>query len=230
MLGELQKSWYIKYSTPTWQVPIAAAAPHDSETIRPPFDNSVYFTDIFRAYEYCIYHATSILLLLLYQDLSFGHVQPIEDILPGRFPNGSIQCLAGNICRCTEFLCLEQHGARGYIVLQLPATIAYLAIDKKSPEALWLYDVCKRHARRSGFGWGDFAMDQVTPLSQWMASCRDRQPDSESDNHLAAMQPCWARNSEGCANGSTSVQSCAALPMRSNGSQEGPECSLSRKA
>lgn len=174
ILKELRATWQIKYSTPMWQVPVASASAQDSDSITPPFDSAFYFTDLYRAYDFCAHQMACILLFLLYQDFSSGNVQPVQDILPGLFHNGSVQDLARNICRCTDFLCLEKYGSRGYIILQLPATIAYLAIDKDSSEAKWLYDVCKRHARSSGFGWGDFAMDQVTPLSQWLASCRDR--------------------------------------------------------
>ena len=69
---------------------------------------------------------------------------------------------------------LDIHGSRGYIVLMFPATIAYFASGKGSPEAKWLHDVCKRHATSCGFGFGDFALDQITPLSLWMEDCKER--------------------------------------------------------
>ena len=186
-LKGIREAWHVKYSSPVWSVPIVSASSQSSDSISPPFDTSLYFTDIFRAYDCCVFNMTLIFYFLLYQDLSSGNVQPVEDTLPGLDSNETIQTLARNICRCTDFLCLEEHGSRGYIVLQLPATIAYLAVDKDSPEAKWLYDVCKKHARRSGFGWGDFAMDQVTPLSQWMASCRDRYRESASNGRASVL-------------------------------------------
>lgn len=195
-LKEIQEAWHINYSSPVWPVPITSASSQGSDSMEPPFDASLYFTDIFRAYDCCVFNMTLIFCFLLYQDLSSGNVQPVEDTLPGLYPNGTIQNLARNICRCTDYLCLEEHGSRGYINLQLPATIAYLAVDKDSPEAKWLYDVCKKHASRSGFGWGDFAMDQVTPLSQWMASCRDRYRDSASNGHFSVERPCWADHAD----------------------------------
>ena len=212
ILSHLRKSSHIEYS-PIQDVPIAAAAPHCSENILPPFDASIHFTGMFRAYEYCVYQMSCILLLLLYQDLSSGHIQPVEDIVPGFAPHEAIQQLARNICRCTEYLCLEQHGSRGYIVLQLPAIIAYFSIDNNSPEARWLYNTCKNRARSSGFGWGDFALDQVTPLSQWMASCRDRHRDARPNGHFAAAH-------KDRASGSTSALCDAALRMRANGNPE----------
>lgn len=220
ILKELREAWHIKYSTPVWQVPVASASSQSSD-IRPPFDENIYFTDMFRAYDYCTFQMTLILLFLLYQDLSPKNLQPVEDILPGLFPNGSIQKLVCNICRCTEYLCLEQNGSRGYIVLQLPATIAYLAVDRNSPEAKWLYDVCKKRARSSGFGWGDFAMDQVTPLSLWMAASRNRHRYVESNGHFAVVKPCWALDSKERAIGRTTLPSDAGLPMRAWRSLEG---------
>lgn len=227
MVRELREAWPIHYGTSLWQVPVVSASSQGSDNIRPPFDASIYFTDTYRAYEYCIWQTLCILLFLLYQDISPENVQPVEDILPGHFPDGSVQNLVRNICRCTEFLCLEQNGSRGYIVLQVPATIAYLAADKDSPEAMWLYAVCKKHARDSGFGWGQFSMDLVTPLSQWLASCRDRHPTPGSNGRFAAVRQCWPLGSKECALGSTSSQSDAALPTRAGRSLEGDVSNLS---
>ena len=215
-LKEMRKVWHIRNSSSVWPVPVVSASTQDSDNIRPPFDAALYFTDMFLAYDYCAFNMTLILLFLLYQDLSLDNGQPIEDILPGLWHDGSIQNLVRNICRCTDFLCLEKHGSRGFIVLQLPATVAYLATDKSSPEAQWLYNVCKKRARSSGFGFGDFAMDQVTPLSQWLASCRDRHRHRNlgSNGHFSVVRPCWAPDPEERAVANTSSQSDTILPMR----------------
>lgn len=218
MLKEIREAWHIKYSTPAWGVPVTTVSSHGSENINPPFDANIYFTDMFRAHEYCIFQINCILLFLLYQDLSPENLQPVEDMLPGLFPNGSVLNLVRNICRCTEFFCLERNGSRGYIVLTLPATIAYLAIDKNLPEAKWLYNVCKKRARGNGFGWGDFAMDQSSPFSQWMASCRDRHRNSERAGNFSERRPCWAQDSKGrrLSIGHASTQLEAALPVRAS--------------
>ena len=204
-LKGLREAWRIRHPNAAWQVPVAPTLSQGPDNMRPPFDAATYFTDIFRAYEYCIFQMTLILLFLLYQDLSAGNVQPVQDILPGLSPNGSMQQLVGNICRCTEFLCLDKHGSRGYIIFQLPATIAYLAVGDDSLEAKWLHDACKKRARSSGFGWGEFAMDQVTPLSMWMTSARDRRRNQRSNSNIAEVTPCWPRDSEEGAMVSTSV-------------------------
>lgn len=211
ILHELREAWHIKYSTPVWPVPVGSSFSQGSNNVRPPFDASLYFTDLLRAYEYCTFQIDCILLFLLYQDISPDNLQPVEDILPGLFPNGSVQDRVRDVCRCTEFLCSEQNGSRGYILLQLPATIAYISVDKNTPEAKWLYDVCKTRARSSGFGWGDFAMDQVTPLSVWMASCRDRHRNRERSGRFSEGRPCTER---AIASVNASSEHDAALPMR----------------
>ena len=224
ILKEVREAWHIKYSTPLWRVPLTPASLQGSDDIEPPFDAAIYFTNMFRAYEYCTFQVACLLLFLIYQDLSPDNLQPIEEILPGVFPNGSVQHLVRNICRCTEYLCLEMNGSRGYIVLQVPATMAYLAVDRESPEAKWLYEVCKKRARTSGFGLGDFAMDQPTPLRQWMASCRDRHRNVEKSAKFTEGRPCWQRDAKERAMAILHAPppSEAALPMRSSKTPEGP--------
>ena len=216
-LRALREAWYINNSTLVSSVPVTAASSHALD-MTPSFDEAAYFTNIYRAHEYCIFKMACILYFLLYQDLSSGNVQPVEDILPGLFPDGTIQSLVRNICRCSQYLLLEQHGSRGYIVLQLPVTIAYLASDKNSLEAKWLYGMCKRYARSSGFGWGDYAMDQVTPLSQWMASCRDRHRNHQAKGHLAVAQPSWRVDSDERFVDCHTSHSDTSLPLRASGS------------
>ena len=214
----MRESWHIRYSSPLWRVPLTSASLQGSDNIKPPFDAAIYFTDMFRAYEYCTFQITCMLLFLIYQDLSPDNLQPIEDIFPGVFPNGSVLHLVRNICRCTEYLCLEKNGSRGYIVLQVPATMAYLAVDRESPEAKWLYNVSKKRARTSGFGLGDFAMDQPLPLRQWMASGRDRHRNAEKSAEFIEPRPWWQRDEKERAMAIRHAPSPpeADLPMRSS--------------
>ena len=219
-LKEVREAWNIEYSTPLWHVPLTPASLQGSDNIRPPFDAAIYFTNVFRAYEYCVFQIARIILFLLYQTLSPDNLQPVEHIFPDLFPNGAtgtVQHLVREICRCTDYLCLESNGSRGFILLQIPATMAYLAVDPESPEAKWLYHVCKKRAGSSGFGFGDFAMDQVTPLRRWCASCRDRQRNPEKPGHLSEGRTCWARDAKDRAMVilQASSQPEAALPMRS---------------
>ena len=218
ILRVVREAWNITYSTPLWRVPLTPASLQGSDNIKPPFEAAIYFTNMFRAYEYCTFQVACILLFLTYQELSPDNLQPVDDIFPGVFPNGSVQYLVRNICRCTEYLCLEKNGSRGYIVLQIPATVAYFAVDRESPEAKWLYDVCKKRAPTSGFGLGDFAMDQPAPLRQWMASCRDRHRNAEKSDKFTEAPPCWQRNAKERAMAilKAPLPSEAAPPMRSS--------------
>lgn len=208
--------WHTKYSTPLWSVPVTPpASPHPLEgthnmgphNVAPPFQTVLYFQNMVRAYEYCIYQMTSLLIYQLYQDISGGDTQPLRHILPLLLPQNAVQSLAHEICRSTEYLCLDKHGSRGYMVLQFPAIVAYHAVNKESAEAKWLYDVCKRNARENGYGFGDFALDQVTPLSIWLASCRERYGIPVSDQ-LAD------ESHQTCPAGSS------ALPVSSEGNSE----------
>ena len=218
ILREVREAWHLKHSTPLWWVPLTPASLQGSDGIKPPFDAAIYFTNMYRAYEYCTFQVVCILLFLIYKDLSPNNLQPVEDIFPGVFPNGSVLHLVRNVCRCTEYLCLEKNGSRGYIVLQVPATMAYFAVDRESPEAKWLYHVCKKRARTSGFGLGDFAMDQPTPLRQWMASSRDRHRNAEKSFKTAEARACWQRGAKERAMTILHAPSPpeAALPMRSS--------------
>lgn len=175
----LRETWHSKYSSPLWQIPpkTSSAANACHSNMEPPFETVLYFTDMYRANDFCIYNTVLILLVMLYDRVSHD----LDPSLPyptfalqARFPKTSLQTLVHDICRCTEFLLLDIHGSRGYVVFTLPATIAYYASDKESPEAKWLHDMCKGHADRSGFGFGEFALDRATPLSTWMDDCKKR--------------------------------------------------------
>lgn len=180
---ELRKGWNIKYSGPLWQIPpkntsLAMREGRSSlDLVEPPFQTVLYFTDLSRVNDFLIYNTTLILLIMLYEAVSYD-IEPSlsypSTTLQTLFPKITLQSLACDICRCTEYLLLDIHGARGYIILNFPATVAYFAIDKETAEAKWLHDVCKRNAERSGFGFADNALDRATPLSIWMSDCEKR--------------------------------------------------------
>ena len=177
----LWETWHVKYSDPVWPVSPKATVPENSENhqtpIEAPFQTVLYFTDMNRAYEFCIYNVALILLIMLYEQVSndLDTLSPYpRAALQALLPEKSLRSIIQDICRCTEYLLLDIHGSRGYIVLMFPATVAYLASEKNSPEAAWLRDVCSRNADSSGFGFGDFALDQITPLRLWMDYCKKR--------------------------------------------------------
>ena len=177
----LKETWNVKYSDPIWPVSPKGISPTSSENhlnpIEPPFQTALYFTDMQRAYDFCIYNVALILLIMLYDRVS-NDLDP-RSPYPGAalqtlLPRMSLQSIIQDICRCTEYMLLDIHGSRGYIVLMFPATVAYLASEKHSSEAKWLRDVCSRNADSSGFGFGEFALDQITPLKLWMDYCKKR--------------------------------------------------------
>jgi len=181
----LGEAWHTKYSNPLYQIPPKMTPPaspvggNSPELLVPPFQTVLYSTDMYRAYDFCIYTTTLILLFMLYEELSHDldpSLQYPSIALQALFPKISLQSLVRDIRRCTEYMLLDIHGSRGYIVLMFPATVAYFASDKDSSEAKWLQDVYKRHASSSGFGFGDSALDQVTPLSSWMENCKESRP------------------------------------------------------
>ena len=197
---DLKVPWHAKYSNPVWETSpkiTPPATPMDGnppQVTEAPFQTVLYFTDMYRAYDLLIYNSTLILLIMLYEqvslDLDPSLSYPNETLLT-LFPDMSLQSLIQNICRCTEYMLLDIHGSRGYISLMLPATIGYLASEGDSAEARWLREVCKRHAGSSGFGFGAFTLDQITPLSMWMNDWKKRRQATQlfrSDPELLTPQ------------------------------------------
>ena len=167
-LKQLHENWLTTYSKPVWSTtPSAETLQGQAEA---PFDTVLHFSDMYRGWDFCTYTTTLILTMMLYVQVSYhcepslSHLTPLQKL----FPQTSVRQLINDICRSTEYLLLDIHGSRGYIILMFPATVAYFASDRGSLEAKWLHDICKRHAGSSGFGFGDFALDQVMPLSMWM--------------------------------------------------------------
>ena len=179
----LRETWHAKYTNPVWQTspkmtpPTTPVGDISPNFLIPPFQTVLYFTDMYRAYDLCIYNTTLILLIMLYEQVSHD-LDPLlqypSPALQALFPTTSPHSLIRDICRCTEYMLLEEHGSRGYIVLMFPATIAFFASEKDSLEAKWLRDVCKRHAGSSGFGFGDLALDQPMPLNRWTNEWKTR--------------------------------------------------------
>jgi hypothetical protein len=175
-LGTLHDAWKTKYPTAKWPVkresrPKMKKA--DMISPIPPFDDVFYFEDMRRANDFCIYKVALILTLLFLQEVAGPQV--VNSVLLKTFPNNpsySIQSLASFICRSAEYLTLDIHNSRGYIIFTFPVTIAYMVLDKNSPEASYLYDMCSLNADSSGYGFGGAALDQVTPLTMWVERCK----------------------------------------------------------
>ena len=191
----LQVMWHLKYATQVWELPpkttqsAITSSSKSTSLIDSPFPTVLYFKNMHRAHDYCIYTSTLILLTMLY-----GHVaHEVEPSLAFSsaglrelFPEITIRSLVQEICRCTEFMLLNTHGSRGYIILMFPATIAYFASDKDSSEAKYLYSVCKQHVSGSGFGFADLALDSLTPLSARMDRYKQNQRRRQTEPDRAA--------------------------------------------
>ena len=178
-LKDLHQSWEAQYPYSYWQVtPSPRSNPAGNEKMKsppPPFETVLHFTDLERAYDFCLFNATLLLVLLLLEES--GESQLVSKFLQDMFPtcaNFSIQIIANLICRSADYLLLDKHGSLGYILWTFSATVTYLFMDKNLPEAKYVFDITTRNSASSGFGFGDFVLKMPTPLSMWMEGCKAR--------------------------------------------------------
>ena len=175
-LKELHDSWKVQYPNATWLVPTPSVPILETKSGTCPvcpFDCIIYFSDMARANDFCHYNIALILILQLLEDVAGP--QFVQEILHDTFPehpDWSIQTLALQICRCAEYLLLDIHNSRGYIIFTFPATIAYIVLDKNSIEARYLHYICSLNAKSTAFGFGGVALGHVTPLTIWVDSCK----------------------------------------------------------
>ena len=171
--GEAQYLNSYRQVTPSSRPP--SAGDEVTESTRPPFETVLHFTDVQRAYDFCLFNVALLLVLLLLEDA--GEQQLVSRFLQDKFPTSadcSIQDIAKLICRSADYLLLDEHGSLGYIFWTFPAAISYLFMDKKLPQATYVLDITTRNAATSGFGFGDFVLKVPTPLAMWMDGCRAR--------------------------------------------------------
>lgn len=171
----LYKNWLAEYPKAMWPTPSKPSQGNPLGGSQSAFETVFYFTDMYRAHDFCYYNATLILLIMIYEQVSHDLDPSLpcpSSILQTLFPGASLQNLIRDVCRSAEYLLLDIHGSRGHIGFLFPATVAYFASNRASVEAKWLYDICKRNAGSSGFGFGDFALDKVMPLSLCLDKCK----------------------------------------------------------
>lgn len=178
-LQDLHHAWEAQYTNSYWPVtPSPRSRPTGNEEIKyppPPFETVLHFTDLQRAYDFCLFNATLLLVLLLLEES--GESQLVSKFLQDMCPtiaNCSIQIIANLICRSADYLLLDKHGSLGYILWTFSATVTYLFMDKNLPQAKYVFDITTRNSVSSGFGFGDFALKMHTPLSMWIEGCRAR--------------------------------------------------------
>lgn len=193
-LKDLHHAWEVQYPDSYWPVTPSPRSPsagnEEMKSPPPPFETVLHFTDLQRAYDFCLFNAALLLVFLLLEDS--GEPQLVSKFLPDMFPtfaNSSIQVIANLICRSADYLLLDKHGSLGFIFWTFPATVCYLFMDKNLPQAKYVFDIITRNAASSGFGFGDFVLQMPTPLGMWMEGYkarRQQQAEYQSPETLAS--------------------------------------------
>lgn len=184
-LGRLHHAWKKDFPNASRKVKVLHRTPpaelEATKSPSPPFDSILYFEDMTRAHDFIIFDTALILALQLLQSVSGPRI--VHSILSTMFfydTGSSIQSIAASICRSAEYLLLDIHHSRGYIIFTFPASIAYMALEKETPEARYLYDMCRLNAGSRGFGFGSDVLDQVTPLSTFIRQYPTTSPMSRA--------------------------------------------------
>ena len=193
-LKDLHHAWGAQFLNSYWPVTPSPRPPFardkEMKSPPPPFETVLHFTDLQRAYDFCLFNVTLLLVLILLEDS--GEPKLVDKFLQDMFPNipnCTIQIIANSICRSADYLLLDMHGSLGFILWTFPATVAYLFMDKKMPQARYVSDICTRNSASSGYGFGDFVLRMPTPLGMWMEGCRARhqqQAEYQSPETLAS--------------------------------------------
>ena len=193
-LKDLHHAWEAQSINSYWPVTPSPRSPsagnEEMKSPPPPFETVLHFTDLQRAYDFCLFNTALLLVFLLLEDS--GEPQLVSKFLQDMFPtfaNCSIQIIANLICRSADYLLLDKHGSLGFILWTFPATVSYLFMDKNLPQAKYVFDIITRNSASSGFGFGDFVLKMPTPLGMWMEGCRARhqqQAEYQSPETLAS--------------------------------------------
>lgn len=152
-LSEWHRLWVAEYAISRYEVDATSSSKTSIEAGGPLFSTIFYFTDIWRAYEFCVHRAVRILLLRLYtriQDLAGNALvslveQPSLSVLSGT----PLEVLATEICRSIDYF-LNKYGHLGALLLMFPAQIALLPLDAASPAAVWLNNVLGKIGESDG--------------------------------------------------------------------------------
>ena len=178
-LKDLHQVWEAQYPNSYWEATPSPRSPsagnEEMKSPPPPFETVLHFADLDRAYDFCLFNATLLLVLLLLEES--GESQLVSKFLQEMFPacaNFSKQVVANLICRSADYLLLDKHGSLGYILWTFSAAVTYIFMDKTLPQAKYVFDITTRNSASSGFGFGDFVLKWPTPLSMWMEGCKAR--------------------------------------------------------
>jgi hypothetical protein len=150
-LSEWHRGWISDFDICRYEVDTDQSSHTSIEAGGPLFPSILYFTDVWRAYEFCVHNALRILLLRLHSQIGcMRPASPGQTIVTDFVETGtSVKELAIEICRSVDYF-LNKHGQMGALLLMFPAQIALLALDRTSEVAIWLMNVLAKIAESGG--------------------------------------------------------------------------------
>lgn len=110
------------------------------------FSTILYFTNVWRAHEFCVHNALRILLLRLDgRACKMVHVLAADTLGPTTDSSErdiSIEDLARGICRSVPYF-LKEHGSMGALLVMFPAQVALLPLSRTDQERILLTSLLK---------------------------------------------------------------------------------------
>jgi hypothetical protein len=150
-LSEWHRDWVSDFDICRYEVDASQSSYTSIKAGGPLFPSILYFTDVWRAYEFCVHNALRILLLRLHNQMGCMNTASPEqtiatDLIETRT---SVEELAIEVCRSVDYF-LNKHSQMGALLLMFPAQIALLALDRTSEVAIWLMNVLAKIAESDG--------------------------------------------------------------------------------
>ena len=153
-LSAWDSCWKADYGICRWEVDIRHSTYVATETGEPLFSSIFFFTDVWRAYEFCMYSAIRILLLRFYdsacriprlKDMSFAVVTKMD----AAEIQDNIITSAVDICRSIDYF-LHKHGQVGALLFMFSAQIALFPLGQTSGLGQWLAQVLRKIGESDG--------------------------------------------------------------------------------
>jgi hypothetical protein len=150
-LSEWHRDWISDFDICRYEVDTNQSSYTSIEAGGPLFPSILYFTDVWRAYEFCVHNALRILLLRLHSQIRrMSTAKPGQTIATDFVDTRtSVEELAIEVCRSVDYF-LNKHGQMGALLLMFPAQIALLALDRTSEVATWLMKVLAKISESGG--------------------------------------------------------------------------------
>jgi hypothetical protein len=150
-LSEWQRDWVSNFDICLYEVDANQSSYTSIEAGGPLFPSILYFTDVWRAYEFCVHNALRILLLRLHSQVARMRTSNPGQAIATNFTETRtcVEELAIGVCRSVDYF-LNKHGQMGALLLMFPAQIALLALNRTSKVAIWLMNVLAKIAESGG--------------------------------------------------------------------------------